>query len=197
MRDGMTEIREDSDLIERRKDHVLRKRVDDLLNDVRDLHGQMPMMEDSDVEVAHRQFLQYVDMVWERLLESRNLRNCSAEDVLDEVRRKLYGITPSSRGWLFEGNAQKELSRALEECEREHGGDAHNQPTMLKRTITRGDGSELEGTVLFVPDDDGWWEEYARANGWIQLTTDRMIELFGVKNGERASGASQSRGDEQ
>ena len=40
-----------------------------LLGEVRDLHGQLPVMEDDDVEAAHRRFLKYADMIWERLLE--------------------------------------------------------------------------------------------------------------------------------
>jgi hypothetical protein len=64
----MTEARDESEYAERRRDHVLRERVNNLLGDVRGLHGQLPVMDDEEVEAAHRRFLKYADMIWERLL---------------------------------------------------------------------------------------------------------------------------------
>ncbi len=65
----MTESRREPPYEERRRDHVLRERVNNLLGDVRGLHGRLPVMENDDIEAAHRRFLKYADMIWERLLE--------------------------------------------------------------------------------------------------------------------------------
>ena len=88
------------------------------------------------------------------------------------------------RGWLFEGDAREELDRAIAECVRDHGGSLHGEPTVEKHTMVRNDGSEFEGTVVFVADDDGWWDEYARVNAWPKLTAGRMRELLGEKKPE-------------
>ena len=82
------------------------------------------------------------------------------------------------RGWLFEGDAQEELDRAIAECERDHGGSLHGDPTMEPHAIVLKDGSKFEGTVVFV-DDDGWWNDYARVHAWPKLTRTRMRDLFG------------------
>ncbi len=71
---GMTGSSDDQHRAERRTDHKLRERVTNLLGEVRDLHGQLPVMEDDDVEAAHRRFLKYADMIWDRLLEGDRTR---------------------------------------------------------------------------------------------------------------------------
>ena len=59
------------------------------------------------------------------------------------------------RGWLFEGDVREEIDRAIAECVRDRGALLRGGPTVIKRTMVRNDGSEFEGTVVFV-DDDGW-----------------------------------------
>ena len=54
---------------ERRTDHKLRAHVTEFLEDIRSLHGELPVMDNEEVEAAHRRFLIYADMIWERLLE--------------------------------------------------------------------------------------------------------------------------------
>jgi len=66
---GMTESRDEPQYAERRRDHELREKVKNLLGDVRGLHGKLHVMDNEDVEAAHRRFLKYADMIWDRLLE--------------------------------------------------------------------------------------------------------------------------------
>lgn len=46
--------------------------MDSLLDDVRDLHGQLPVMEDDEVEATHRRLLKFADMIWEQLLNGED-----------------------------------------------------------------------------------------------------------------------------
>ena len=74
------------------------------------------------------------------------------------------------------------LDGAIDDCMREHGSALYGEPSVIKRMMERNDGSEFEGTVVFVLDEDGWWDEYARVHDWPRLTQTRMRELFGEKN---------------
>ena len=65
----MTGARDESQYAERRRDHELREMVNNLLGDVRDLDGQMHVIDNDGVEAAQRRFIKYADMIWERLLE--------------------------------------------------------------------------------------------------------------------------------
>ena len=88
------------------------------------------------------------------------------------------------RAWLFEDDAREELVRAIAKCMRDHGGSQHGEPTVMERTIVGKDGSKFAATLVFVYDDDGWWDEYARVHGWPKYTTARMRELKGEKKSE-------------
>jgi hypothetical protein len=89
------------------------------------------------------------------------------------------------RAWLFEDDAQEELDRAISECTRDHGGLPHGEPTVMERTLVGKGGSKFAGTLVLVYDDDGWWDEYARAHRWTKCTTARMREL---KEEEKSDG---------
>jgi hypothetical protein len=58
---------------ERRNDHVLRQRVNNLLGDLRQLHGHLQGIDNEEVEAAHRRFLKHAEMSWERLLEGEGI----------------------------------------------------------------------------------------------------------------------------
>ena len=93
-------------------------------------------------------------------------------------------MTNSARGWLFEGDAREETDRAIAECVRDHGGSLYTGPTVITRTMVRKDGTEVEVTAVFVNDEDGWWEKYARIHGWPKYTIARVDELLGEKEPE-------------
>ncbi len=89
-------------------------------------------------------------------------------------------MKPPAKGWLFEGDAREEVERAISECVQEHGGALTGDPTVMKRTLVRDDGSTFPATVLIVQAEaDGWWEEYARVHSWPQFSKARMKDLFG------------------
>jgi CheY-like chemotaxis protein len=90
----------------------------------------------------------------------------------------------SASGWLFAGEAREETDRAIAECVREHGGSLDRSPTVIMRAMVRNDGTEVEVTAVFVNDEDGWWEKYARIHGWPKYTNARVDELLGEKEPE-------------
>jgi CheY-like chemotaxis protein len=93
-------------------------------------------------------------------------------------------MTTSARGWLFEGDAREETGRAVAECRRDHVGTRRGRPAVITRTMVRNDGTEVEVTGVFVNDEDGWWEKYARIHGWPKYTIARVDELLGEKEPE-------------
>jgi CheY-like chemotaxis protein len=92
----------------------------------------------------------------------------------------------TARGWLFDRDAREEIDRAIAECKRDHGSSPTGKPSVIRRTFVRNDGSEFEATAVFVNDDDGWWDEYARVHGWPEYTLARIQELCGEKEPDPA-----------
>ena len=66
-----------------------------LVGDVRGLHGQLHVMNDDEVEAAHRRFLKYADMIWERLLEGEKPEEKQSRGY--SVRCTAYGNRSQAR----------------------------------------------------------------------------------------------------
>jgi hypothetical protein len=90
------------------------------------------------------------------------------------------------RRWLLDGDAREEVDRAVAEYMlREHGGSEHGEPTVLRHTILLGDGSRVEGTAVFVNDEDGWWSDYARLHEWPDYGSACERRLKGQRGNSR------------
>ena len=57
--------------LERRKNHGLRKDVDELLQQLRQTYGELQAMTDAEVAELEQDFLSRAHIIWDRLLEER------------------------------------------------------------------------------------------------------------------------------
>lgn len=83
------------------------------------------------------------------------------------------------RAWLVAGDAKEHLTRAIAEySSRLHGSTVDGEPFVMNRRMLGDDGFVVENTVVFVADDEGRWQEHARAHNWTPLSVAHMREFL-------------------
>lgn len=94
--------------------------------------------------------------------------------------RRSSRMVPRPNAWLFHGEGQPLVDKAVAECARDHGGKVTGDPWTFTRTDPRSDGSRLPTSIVLVENDpDGWWHEYARVHRWLEVSKDGIDRLYG------------------
>jgi len=100
-------------------------------------------------------------------------------------------MAPRPTTWLFHDDGQPLVDKAVAQCARDHGGKVTGDPWTFARVDTREDGSRLPKSMVLVENaPDGWWHQYPRVHGWLEVSKDGIDRLYGREVNE----ASQARG---